>query len=52
MFLWVVLGGNLKFNIMLNLDIFLRIRFVYVCNDLLFFMFFIVFGIIYNFGSL
>lgn len=52
MFSWVVLGGNLKPNIMLNLDIFLRTRLVYVCNDLSFFMFFTVFGTIYNFGSL
>lgn len=52
MFSWVVVGGNLKPNIMLNLDIFLRTRLVYVCNDLSFFMFFTVFGTIYNFGSL
>lgn len=45
-------GRQLKPNIMLNLDIFLRTRLVYVCNDLSFFMFFTVFGTIYNFGSL
>lgn len=45
-------GRQLKPNIMLNLDIFLRTRLVYVCNDLSFFMFFTVFDTIYNFGSL